>query len=150
MADAAVAADLHQSLDVERHVAAQIALHVKVFVDVFAQLDLVVLGQVLDTGVRADARGGENLLCGFTADAVDIGQTNFDSLLFRQVNTSYTRHVFVAPPLSRYAKHLALTLFVLRVLADYHYAALAFNDFAFLANGFYGRSYFHDYYLLVP
>ncbi|ERI98429.1 hypothetical protein HMPREF0262_02907 [Clostridium sp. ATCC 29733] len=39
---------------------------------------------------------------------------------------------------------------MLRVLADYHYAALAFNDFAFLANGFYGRSYFHDYYLLVP
>ena len=32
---------------------------------------------------------------------------------------------------------------MLRVLADYHYLALALDDLALLANGLNGRSYFH-------
>src|SRR5476651_163683 len=45
---APVAAQIHQALDVHRHVAAQIALDQKVAVDDFADLDDFGLGQVAD------------------------------------------------------------------------------------------------------
>jgi hypothetical protein len=38
---------------------------------------------------------------------------------------------------------LALALLVLGVCADHHDFALAFDDLAFFADRFYGRSYFH-------
>ena len=44
----------------------------------------------------------------------------------------------------------ALLLLVLRVLADNHDAAFAFDDLAFLANGFHTRSYFHGGTPFVP
>ena len=37
----------------------------------------------------------------------------------------------------------ALSLLVFGVLANYHNATLALNDFALLAHGFNGRSYLH-------
>ena len=43
----------------------------------------------------------------------------------------------------------ALTLFVLGVLADDHHFAFPLDDLAFFAHGFYGRSYFHFWYLLL-
>ena len=43
---------------------------------------------------------------------------------------------------------LALTLLMLRIGADDHYAAFALNDLALLANGFHGRFYLHDVNLL--
>lgn len=43
----------------------------------------------------------------------------------------------------------ALSLFVLRVLANYHDFALALNNLAFFAHGLHGRSYFHLLYLLL-
>ena len=46
------------------------------------------------------------------------------------------------------AQSLALTLFVLRVLADDHHAAFALDDLALFANRFDGRFHLHDWYLL--
>ena len=43
---------------------------------------------------------------------------------------------------SQFAK-LALTLFMLRILANYSDTAFSFDDFAFFANGLYRWSYFH-------
>ena len=42
-----------------------------------------------------------------------------------------------------YRKRSALTLLVLRVLADDHDSALALDDLALLAHGLHGRSNFH-------
>lgn len=44
---------------------------------------------------------------------------------------------------------LALTLFMLGVLTDYHDFTLALDDFALFAHGLHGRSYFHFIYLLL-
>ena len=40
-------------------------------------------------------------------------------------------------------RKLALTLFMLRILANYSDTTFSLDDFAFLANGFYRWSYFH-------
>src|SRR4051812_17365616 len=54
VAQAAVAADLHQPLDVLRALAPQIALDGEVAIDRVAQLADLVLGEVADIGVRGD------------------------------------------------------------------------------------------------
>ena len=44
----------------------------------------------------------------------------------------------------------ALSLFVIRVLgADDHYLAVSFDDFAFVAHGFYGSTNFHKKISLI-
>ena len=58
VADAAVAADLDEPLDVEGHVAAQVAFHVAVVVDILSQLGRVVLGEVPHADVGVHAGGG--------------------------------------------------------------------------------------------
>ncbi len=55
MAQAAVAADLLQALDVLRALAPQVALDGQLVVDRVAQLGDLVLGEVADVGVRVDA-----------------------------------------------------------------------------------------------
>ena len=52
MADAAVAADFHQALDIQGDFAAQIAFHLQVMFDLFAQLAHVGFTQGLHPGVR--------------------------------------------------------------------------------------------------
>src|SRR5829696_7085428 len=61
VADPAVAADLHQTLDGLGALAAEVALDGVVAVDEIAQLRDLVLGQVLHVLVRADADLGEEL-----------------------------------------------------------------------------------------
>src|SRR5256885_1492746 len=56
VADALVGADLHQPLDVLGPLTAQVALHRQALVDGVAQFAHLVVGQVLDVGVRVDAR----------------------------------------------------------------------------------------------
>ena len=98
MAHAAVAADLHQALDVQAHVAAQVALHLQVVLDVFTDLVDVLLREILHAGVRVDAGGGQDLLRGLQADAENIRQSDFDPLLTRQVNARNTCHCFTSEP----------------------------------------------------
>ena len=92
MTDTAVAADLGQALDVQSHFTAEVALNGEVLVDHITQLCFLLVGQVLDAGVRIDLSELEDLVCACSADAVDISQTDFDSLLTGQVNTSNTCH----------------------------------------------------------
>ena len=49
----------------------------------------------------------------------------------------------ILKPLQRSRFESALLLLVLGVLANDHHATLALNHLALLADGFYGRSYFH-------
>lgn len=57
MADAAVAANLDQSLDVQGGVSSQVALNNEMFVDVFTQQRNLVLGQIFHTGIGVHACG---------------------------------------------------------------------------------------------
>ena len=51
MTQATVAADLHKALDVLRHLAVQVALHLDVVLDVVAQLGEILFGEVVRTRV---------------------------------------------------------------------------------------------------
>ena len=57
-----VAADLDLAADVGGHLAAEVALHPEVLVDVVAQLQQVLVTEVLDAQVGADAGRGQGLL----------------------------------------------------------------------------------------
>ena len=98
MADAAVAADFHQALDIQGDFAAQIAFHLQVMFDIFAQLAHIVFTQVLDPGVGIHFGHFKDLLAHGRADAVNVSQANLDALLSGQVNTRNTCHVLVTPP----------------------------------------------------
>src|SRR3954470_1803604 len=88
-----VAADLHLAADVGGHLAAQVALDAEVLVDVVAQSQQVLVAEVLDPQVRADARGLEGLLGVGLADAVDVGERDLHPLLAGQVDAGQSCHV---------------------------------------------------------
>src|SRR5580765_6773378 len=89
---AAVGADIHQALHVHRHLAAQRALHLVLAVDDAAQAAGVLVAQALDPHVGAHAGGGEDALRRAAADAIDVGERDFDALLGRQIDTRNACH----------------------------------------------------------
>ena len=67
--------------------AAQVAFHDEVVVDALTDLCFFLIGEVFHAGVRIDAGSRKDLLRTRKADAVNIGQRYFDSLLIRNINT---------------------------------------------------------------
>ena len=102
-AETAIAADLHQPLDVHGNFAAQVAFDLQVVVDVVAQLADIILCQILHAGIGVDARGLDDVVGDVAANAVDIRQGDFDALLPGKVDTSNSCHVLFAPPKCFYA-----------------------------------------------
>src|SRR4051794_30864912 len=92
-----VATDLHLAADVGGHLAAQVTLDAEVLVDVVAQLQQVLVAEVLDAQVRADARRGQGLLGVSLADSVDVGERDLHPLLAGQVDAGQSCHVQVLP-----------------------------------------------------
>src|SRR6185312_14014412 len=78
---AAIRTEVHKTLDVHRHFAAQIAFHEIIAVDRFADLNDFGFRQVGDAAVRRDADLLDDLtgLCG--TDSMDIAEADFDPLL---------------------------------------------------------------------
>ena len=103
MPQAAIAADLHQALDVHGNFAAQVALYLDVVVNVVAQLADIILGQILHAGIGIDARMLDDIVGDVAANAVDVRQGDLDSLLPGKVDTSNSCHVLFAPPTCFYA-----------------------------------------------
>src|SRR5438552_2097194 len=90
--DAAVRADLAQSLDRLRALAAQIALDLEVLVDVGTQLRDLLVGQVANLRVLRQAERRADLARPRLADAVDVGQPDLEALLIRQVHSGDACH----------------------------------------------------------
>src|SRR3954451_21428246 len=86
VAQAAVAADLHQALDVLRTLTAQVALDRQSAVDGVAQLADLVLGEVADVGVGRDADLGQELVRRRSADPIDVGEADLHALVQRDVD----------------------------------------------------------------
>ena len=90
---AAVAADLHQALDVERDLLAKIALHASLLLDDAADLAHVVFRQILHANVRADARLAEDVVRALPPDPVDVGEADFNPLRPWKVDACNTCHI---------------------------------------------------------
>src|SRR4051794_41532134 len=91
MAQAPVGADLLQALDVLGALPAQIALDL-VVLDRVAKLDDLVLGQVLDVGVRIDAGLLEDLVGRRAADPEDVGEADLGPLVEWNVDACDASH----------------------------------------------------------
>ena len=136
VAQAAIAADVGQPLDMARDLTPQVAFHLDLAVDGFAQLLLFVFAEILDARVRIDARALQDLMRRRKPDAVDVGKCDLDALLARKIDAGDASH------------NLSLYLLVLGVdLADDADLTLATDDDAFFANALDGRTNFHDVYL---
>ena len=139
---ATVAADVHEALDVLALLTTEVALDHEVgLIDVLADGVNFLLGEVLDTGVRIDVRLRADLAGGGAADAVNVGQTDLDALLAREIDTANTGQ--------RSLLSLTLTLLVARVLANDEHLAMAPDDLALVAHLLDGRTYLHDAILSV-
>src|SRR6185369_5023365 len=88
MADAAVALDIDQALDVHAHLGAQIAFDLVARFDGAAELADFVIGQVpgllraVHIGLLANIHGG------LASHAEDIGQRNLGTLVIRNIDAS--------------------------------------------------------------
>ena len=134
--EATVAANIHQTLDVHVALTAQIALnHELGVVDVLTDCIDFVFRKILNTGVNIDVALIADLGGGSAADAVDVGQTDLNTLLARKVDTINTGQ--------RWSPLLALTLLVARILADNENLAVASDDLALIAHLLDRRTYLH-------
>src|SRR6476661_5773573 len=106
MTAAAIRAEIDQALDVELHVAAQIAFDAIVLLDRVADLADVVLVEIVALLVGRDAGFGEHDIRRVAADAVDVRECDLDALVAREVDACDASH------------WLTLTLLVARVAAD--------------------------------
>src|SRR5215207_3505436 len=100
--DTLVGADLDLPADVLRHLAAQVALDPVVGVDVVAQPDQVLVGQVAGAQVGVDAGRGQRGVRAGLADAVDVGERDLHPLLAGEVDAGEACHAGGAP--SSYAE----------------------------------------------
>src|SRR2546423_11628349 len=75
--EALVADDLDLALDVLALFAAQVALHLVMGVDVAAEADDLILGEVPDAGIAADHRAAGDLARPGGPDPHDIGRAEF-------------------------------------------------------------------------
>jgi hypothetical protein len=136
MAKAAVAADVHEALDIHAYIAAKIALNLVVILELRAKLLRFVVGQVLHPGVGIDPGCLEYLLRSRQTYAEYICQPYLYSLFPWQIDSRNACHIFLPPR--------ALALFVSRVPAANHANDPMSLDYpAIFANGLDRRPYLH-------
>src|SRR5690606_16861250 len=114
MAQAPVAADVHQALDIHLHFAAQVTFDQMVALDDFAKTRHFGFGEIPNTGGRLDSDLLEHLRALGRTNSIDVGQTNVDRLVAWYVYAGDTSHSYPSPVLIR----LALALLVLGINAN--------------------------------
>jgi hypothetical protein len=77
----AITANFHQTFDVKAYSFSEIAFHFTIFLDDATQLGRLFFGQVFHLGVPINTGLIQYLLRPGTPDTINIGQTNFDSLV---------------------------------------------------------------------
>src|ERR1035437_1449562 len=131
---AAVGADIHQSLDVHRDFRAQRPFDAILLLDHLTELVPVGVAQVADPQRCVDPRRFHDFQGGRTSDPEDIGQSDLNLLVLREIDARNTSHSLSA-----------LTLLMLRIaLADDASHALALDNLAVLTNRLHAASDFHS------
>src|SRR5262249_3086187 len=89
---AAIAAEVHQPLNVHRGFAAQVAFDLIVAIDDLADPDDIVIGQLIDARRASDTGLVADVFRALRSDPIDIGQANLHPLFSRDVNACNARH----------------------------------------------------------
>jgi hypothetical protein len=95
--EAAIGSEIHQTLDVHRDFAAQIALDAVIGVDRLTDLENLLVGEILDSTLWRDAEFRGDLFGLGPADAVNIGKRDFHALVRRDIDARNTCHVGLSP-----------------------------------------------------
>jgi hypothetical protein len=137
MADTPVTTNLLQALDVHRDLTPQITFNPIVSTNDFAQTADFRLRQIFDPRVGVNARLAQDIPASRPTNAIDVSQSDFNSLVSGQVNSSNSSHLSPprestqSPIYSAYsALRLPLSLLVLRIFADHAHHAPALDDLA--------------------
>ncbi len=96
MTQAAVAGQVHQTLDVHRHFAAQVAFDRVIAVDGFTDLQHFGVSQLVDAAAVFDTDLLDDLFSVLGADAVDILERDDHALIGRYVDASDTGHEVIS------------------------------------------------------
>jgi hypothetical protein len=131
MAQASVAANIHQSLDVHGNLPPEIAFDPHFFIDDVTQAIDLIVRQVPNPGVRIDSGSLEKLLTRVQSDTVDVRQCSFDSLVPGKINSRNSGHILSPLPCLP-GDSLALPLLMPRIDANHPEHSVAPNDLAFL------------------
>src|SRR6516165_11054790 len=92
MAQAAIAAEIHQALDVHADLATQIAFDHVVAVDHFADLQNLLVGQLTDATVSGNLHLLHDLGRRLRTDAMDVLERDQHALVGRDIHTGNTGH----------------------------------------------------------
>src|SRR5262245_42815419 len=92
MAQAAIAAEIHQTLDVDTDLAAQVAFDEIVAVDHFADLQHFLVGELADAAIQRDLHLLHDLASALLADAMDILKRDHHALVGRDIDAGNTGH----------------------------------------------------------
>src|SRR5579859_59778 len=106
MTQAAIAAEIHQPLDVDTGLAAKVALDDVVAVDDFADLQHFLVAELADATILGDFHLLDDLSGARRADAMDVLQRDQHALVGRDVHAGNTGHVRLS--CRRYARDRAL------------------------------------------
>src|SRR5690348_14100060 len=100
MAKPAIAGEVHQPLDVHCGLAAEVALDRQILVDRLADVQHLLVGEILNPLFGSDSELLRDLFRRRPADSVDVGQRDFNALVGGDVhpgNTSNLLPFFSAP-----------------------------------------------------
>src|ERR1043165_2668188 len=92
MTQAAIAAEIHQTLDVDAGLATKIALDQIVAVDHFADLQNFLVAELADATLRGNLHLLDDLGRVLLADAMDVLERDQDALVGRDIHTGNTGH----------------------------------------------------------
>jgi hypothetical protein len=93
VAQAAVAAQIHQALDIHANFTAKVAFDDVIAVNRLADLQDFRVRQLIDAAISRNADPAADLLRKLGPDPMDVLKRNEDALLRRDIHTSYTSHV---------------------------------------------------------
>src|SRR5262249_36875250 len=89
---APIAAEVHEALDVHCDLAPEIALDHELAIDVLANAQDLVIGELMHPTGIGNADGAADLVRPGPADSVDVGERHLDPLLRRNVHACDARH----------------------------------------------------------
>jgi hypothetical protein len=117
MSQATVGPDINVMFDATREITAQISFNTIGLVDDSSEVHNLFVRQNISLLPQLDSSIGEDFQGGRASYAINVGQTDLNSFISRQLNASNARHACLSS-LSKMNNPLALSLFMARILAN--------------------------------